>query len=120
ASSALETVAAAWGNHALRHNPAGRIGKKRRRRTKMPGMNIGSVSSGFGALQNAASGISRASQGISQDAQSIATGALNGAQANNTTSALADLSEQSVLAQISAAALSIDNQTLGTLLNVKA
>ncbi len=85
----------------------------------MPGMNIGSVSSGFGALQNAASGISRASQGISQDAQSIATGALNGAQAN-TTSALVDLSEQSVLAQISAAALSIDNQTLGTLLNVKA
>jgi hypothetical protein len=83
-------------------------------------MNIGSVSSAFGAFQNAAAGISRATQGINQDAQSIATGALNTGQSNSTTAALVDLSEQSVLAQMSAAALSIDNQTLGTLLNVKA
>lgn len=83
-------------------------------------MNISSVSAGFGALQNAASGLTRASQGINQDAASIATGALNGDQPNNTTSALVDLSQQSVLAQMSAAALSIDNQTLGTLLNIKA
>jgi hypothetical protein len=119
-SPGLEAVAAPLGKRDLRHNSAGPIGKKRGQRTNMPTMNIGSVSSGFGALQNAASGITRASQGINQDAASIATGALNGSQPSNTTSALVDLSQQSILAQMSAAALSIDNQTLGTLLNIKA
>ena len=81
---------------------------------------VGSVSGNFSALQSAESGIARASQNIDQDAAAIADGSLNGDGLGDVAAAMVDMSEQSVLAAISAKAVSIVNQTMGSLLDVMA
>jgi hypothetical protein len=70
---------------------------------------------GFGssALQNAQLGISRGMANLSQDAQTIA-------QDGPVTGALVDAQQQKLDVEASATALSITNQTLGTLLDVTA
>src|ERR1700733_13165921 len=70
---------------------------------------------GFGssAVQNAQLGISRGMANLSQDAQTIAQG-------GPVTGALVDAQQQKLNVEASAAALSITNQTLATLLDVTA
>jgi hypothetical protein len=78
-------------------------------------MNSTSGIGGFGssALQNAQLGISRGMANLSQDAQTIAQG-------GPVTGALVDAQQQKLDVEASATALSITNQTLGTLLDVTA
>ena len=71
------------------------------------------IGSGSSALQNAQLGISRGMANLAQDAQTIAQG-------GPVTGALVDAQQQKLNVEASAAALSITNQTLGTLLDVTA
>jgi hypothetical protein len=66
-----------------------------------------------GALQYAQQGISRGMANVAQDAQAIAGGA-------DPTDALVDASAQKLNVEASAKALQIANQTLGTLIDIKA
>jgi hypothetical protein len=83
---------------------------------------------GFGssAVQNAQLGISRGLANFTRDAQIVAqSGGLASSGASTggldaTTGALVDAQQQALDVKASAAALSIADQTLGTLLDVKA
>jgi len=66
-----------------------------------------------GALQYAQQGISRGMANVAPDAQAIAGGA-------DPTDALVDASAQKLNVEASAKALQIANQTLGTLIDIKA
>lgn len=66
-----------------------------------------------GALQYAAQGISRGMANVAQDAQAVAGGA-------DPTAPLIDAGQQKLNVQASAKALEIADQTLGTLINIKA
>jgi hypothetical protein len=77
------------------------------------------IGSGSGAVQNAQLGISRGMANLSRDAQVIAQGSVadNG---NAMTGALIDAQVQKLSVEASARVLSIADQTLGTLLDIKA
>jgi hypothetical protein len=81
---------------------------------------VGIVRGNFGALQAAQSGIARASQNIDRDAAAIADGALSGNGPGDIAAAMVDMSQQSEVAAVSAQAMSIANQTIGSLLDVMA
>jgi hypothetical protein len=70
---------------------------------------------GFGssAVQNAQLGINRGMANLAQDAQTVAQG-------GPVTGALVDAQQQKLDVEASATALSIADQTLGTLLDIKA
>lgn len=69
--------------------------------------------SGISAIQNALSGINRGIAGVNKDAAAIAS---NGPDVG----AMVDAQQQLLSVEASAKALSITDQTLGTLIDVKA
>lgn len=71
------------------------------------------IGGGSDALQNALSGINRGMANFSQDAQTVAQGGA-------VTDALVDAQQQALNVKASATALSIADQTLGTLIDIKA
>ena len=79
---------------------------------------ISSIDSGSTAVQNALSGINRGMANLSQDARVIAQGSL--ANGNSVTAALVDAQTQKLDVEASVKALQIADQTLGTLLDIKA
>jgi hypothetical protein len=80
----------------------------------------GPSSIGFGssAAQNALAGINQGMANLSRDAQVIAQGSV--ANGNAATAALVDSQQQKLDVEASVKALSIADQTLGTLLDIKA
>ncbi len=82
---------------------------------------MNSVSDIGSGLQYAQSGIGRGLAKLSQDAQQVADATSQpGGGADQLTNALVDADQQRLVVESSARALSIMNQTLGTLLDVKA
>jgi hypothetical protein len=79
---------------------------------------ISSIDSGSTAVQNALSGINRGMANQSQDARVIAQGSV--ADGNSVTAALVDAQTQKLDVEASVKALQIADQTLGTLLDIKA
>ncbi len=79
---------------------------------------------GSSAVQNAQLGISRGMANFARDAQTVAQGSIASGAASGgvgaVTGALVDAQQQALDVKASAAALSIADQTLGTLLDVKA
>jgi hypothetical protein len=75
---------------------------------------------GFGssAVQNALSGINQGMANLSRDAQVVAQGSV--ANGNGVTDALVDAQQQKLDVQASVKALQIADQTLGSLLDIKA
>jgi phage-related minor tail protein len=80
-----------------------------------------SIGFGSNAIQNAQLGISRGMANLSRDAQAIAQSptALGGG-VDTITDALVDAKQQQLNVEAAAKALSITDQTLGTLLDIKA
>jgi hypothetical protein len=78
---------------------------------------LGAISSIPSAFQSAQSGIRRGLAGIDRDAQAVANGA---AGDGDVTGALVDSLQQRLLVEASARMLSTVDQTLGTLVDVKA
>jgi len=79
---------------------------------------ISSIGVGSTAVQNALSGINRGMANLSQDAQVIAEGSV--ATGNSVTDALVDAQTQKLDVEASVKALQIADQTLGSLLDIKA
>lgn len=79
---------------------------------------ISSIGFGSTSVQNALSGINRGMANLSQDAQVIAQGSV--ANGNSVTDALVDAQTQKLDVEASVKALKIADQTLGTLLDIKA
>jgi hypothetical protein len=75
---------------------------------------------GFGstAVRNAQSGINQGMANLARDAQAVAGGSV--ANGNGVTDALVDAQQQKLDVEASVKALEIANQTLGTLLDIKA
>ena len=71
------------------------------------------IGNGSDAVQNALLGINRGMANFSQDAQTVAQGGA-------VTGALVDAQQQALDVKASATVLSIADQTLGTLLDIKA
>jgi hypothetical protein len=85
------------------------------------GMSGITFDSGSSALQYAQAGISRGMAGLDRDAQTIAQAtASDGGDSSAVTGALVDSQQQVLNVEVNAKALSITNQTLGTLLDVMA
>ena len=78
---------------------------------------VAAINSIPSAFQSAQSGISRGLAGIDRDAQAVANGA---AGDGDVTGALVDSLQQRLLVEASARMLSTVDQTLGTLVDVKA
>ena len=82
---------------------------------------ISSIGFGSSAIQNALSGINRGIAGVNQDAAIVASNGLNaGGIGDAVTNALLDAQQQLLSIEASAKALSITDQALGTLIDVKA
>ena len=82
---------------------------------------ISGIGFGSSAIQNALSGINRGIAGVNQDAAIVASNGLNaGGIGDAVTNALLDAQQQLLSVEASAKALSIADQTLGTLIDVKA
>jgi hypothetical protein len=79
-----------------------------------------SIGAGSSAVQSAILGIQRGMANVSRDSQVVANGSAAGGSDNSVTNALVDAKQQSLNVEASAKALSITNQALGTLLDVKA
>jgi hypothetical protein len=75
---------------------------------------------GFGstAVQNAQFGINQGMANLARDAQAVAGGSV--ANGNGVTGALVDAQQQKLDVEASVKALEIANQTLGTLLDIRA
>lgn len=80
---------------------------------------ISSIGFGASAMQSAVSGINQGMANLDADAQSIASGSVTG-DPSAMTGALVDAQSQATSVEIAAKALSITDQTLGTLLDVMA
>jgi hypothetical protein len=80
----------------------------------------GISSFGFGstAVQNAQLGINQGMANLARDAQAVAQGSV--ANGNGVTDALVDAQQQKLDVEASVKALEIANQTLGTLIDIKA
>ena len=87
-----------------------------------PMNSISGIGTGSSAVQNALLGINRGMANLSQDAQTVAQGGATsgGTGADPVIGALIDAKQQQLNVAASAAALSITDQTLGTLLDVRA
>ena len=87
-----------------------------------PMSGISSIGFGSSAIQSALSGINRGIAGVNQDAAIVASNGLNagGGAGDAVTNALLDAQQQLLSVEASAKALSITDQTLGTLIDVKA
>jgi hypothetical protein len=82
---------------------------------------ISGIGFGSSAIQNALSGINRGIAGVNQDAAIVASNGSNaGGIGDAVTNALIDAQQQLLSVEASAKALSITDQTLGTLIDVKA
>ena len=82
---------------------------------------ISGIGFGSSAIQNALSGINRGIAGVNQDAAIVASNGLNaGGIGDAVTNALLDAQQQLLNVEASAKALSITDQALGTLIDVKA
>ena len=82
---------------------------------------ISGIGFGSSAIQSALSGIDRGIAGVNQDAAIVASNGLNaGGIGDAVTNALLDAQQQLLSVEASAKALSITDQTLGTLIDVKA
>lgn len=81
---------------------------------------IGTSTIGFGstAVQNAQSGINQGMANLARDAQAIAGGSV--ADGSAVTNALVDAQQQKLDVEASVKALEIADQTLGTLIDIKA
>jgi hypothetical protein len=75
---------------------------------------------GSTALQNAQLGIRRGMANLSRDQEIIASGGLSGPGGDAITGALVDAQQQKLDVEASVKALAITDQTLGTLLDLKA
>ncbi len=83
------------------------------------------IGTGSDAVQNAQLGINRGMANLSRDAQviaheSVAQGSVAQGNDNATIGALVDAQQQKLSVEASARALSIVDETLGTLLDIKA
>jgi hypothetical protein len=78
------------------------------------------IGSGSDAMQNAQIGIRRGMANLSRDEQVIAQGSATPDNGDAMTGALIDAQQQKLDVEASAQALSISDQTLGTLLDIKA
>jgi hypothetical protein len=76
------------------------------------------IGSGSTAIQNSLFGINQGLANLNRDSQAIANGITSGGS-NAVTGALVDAKQQELDVEASVAALSITDQTLGTLLDVK-
>jgi len=82
---------------------------------------ISSIGFGSSAIQNALTGIDRGIAGVNQDAAIVASNGLAaGGSGDAVTNALIDAQQQLLSVEASAKALSITDQALGSLLDVKA
>jgi hypothetical protein len=81
---------------------------------------ISSIGSTSSALQSAQLGIQRGMANVSRDDQVVAQGASTGVGTVSVTGALVDAKQQALNVEASARAMSITDQTLGTLLDIKA
>lgn len=82
---------------------------------------ISGINFGSSAIQNALSGINRGIAGVNRDTAIVASNGLNaGGSGDAVTNALLDAQQQLLSVEASAKALSITDQTLGTLIDVKA
>lgn len=81
--------------------------------------NLG-IGGGLSVFQNAQLGINRALGNLAQNAQTIAHANVDHESTGDVTAALVDSLEQKLLVQLSARMLTVADQTLGTLLDVKA
>ena len=82
---------------------------------------LSSLGGGSSALQYAQLGISRGMANLDRDSQAVAEGIVSsGGNSDPVTSALVDAQQQKLNVEASAKALSITDQTLGTLLDVHA
>jgi hypothetical protein len=82
---------------------------------------LSSLGAGSSALQYAQAGISQGMANLDRDSQAIAQGIMSsGGDSSSVTGALVDAQQQALNVEASAKALSITNQTLGTLLDVMA
>ena len=80
---------------------------------------ISGIGFGSSAVQNALSGINQGMANLSRDAQAIAQGSVANGN-GGMTDALVDAQQQKLDVEASVRALSIADQTLGTLLDIKA
>lgn len=71
------------------------------------------------AFQSAEQGIRRGLNGLDQDAAKVAGAGISGG-ADSTAGAMVDASQQKLIVQASARALSITDETLGTIIDMKA
>ncbi len=78
------------------------------------------IGNGSNAVQNAQLGMSRGIANLSRDAQVIADGTISADSGDAMTGALVDAQQQKLNVEASARALSIIDQTLGALLDIKA
>ena len=87
---------------------------------KVPAHMIGISTIGFGstAVQNAQAGINQGMANLARDAQAIAGSSV--ADGNGVTNALVDAQQQKLDVEASVKALEIADQTLGTLIDIKA
>lgn len=76
------------------------------------------IGSGSSAIQNSLLGINTGLSNLNRDAQVVADGITSGSS-NSVTGALVDAKQQQLDVEASLTALSITDQTLGTLLDVK-
>lgn len=82
---------------------------------------LSSLNAGSSALQYAQLGISRGMANLDRDSQAVAQGIVSsGGDSDAVTGALVDAQQQALNVEASAKALSITEQTLGALIDVKA
>ena len=80
-----------------------------------------STGAGSSALQYAQLGISRGMANLDRDSQAVAQGIISsGGNSDAVTSALVDAQQQKLNVEASVKALAITDQTLGTLIDVRA
>jgi hypothetical protein len=80
---------------------------------------ISSLGFGTGALQSAMNGINQGMSNLTADMQAIASGTVAG-DSSAMTGALVDAQSQAMNVEIAAKAMTLTDQTLGTLLDVMA
>jgi hypothetical protein len=81
---------------------------------------ISSIGSASNALQSAQLGIQRGMANVTRDDQVVAQAGNAGVGTNSVTGALVDAQQQALNVEASARAMSITDQSLGTLLDIKA
>lgn len=78
------------------------------------------IASGLSALQYAQAGMSQGMNNLARDEQTVAQSGVSESGGGDVTGALVDAQQQKLYVEASARAFSIADQTLGTLLDIKA